>query len=257
MINPEDEIVTDLRTSCSKDEAVAKILGWMQGPIRHKYIKVTEHGIPVEQLPTMHSLDGTLKEHLEDIYEAARQALFKAAETNPSFENIEEKYEELSNCAELINTAASYLIDIDDEIVKGDLSEIRIDQTATRETGTTQLTLKSLDQWTRKSYGISVISPRKTDADIAISPEQVGLSGESDAASKGGLSRTKANNLITTLSLLVNAFALTAPKYMNNGKPNVKNIADHLAGLAAPQQLTGQKAEAIKDRIEEALKRKV
>ena len=40
MINPEDEVIDDLRTSCTRDEAVIKMFGWMQGPI-HKIDRAT------------------------------------------------------------------------------------------------------------------------------------------------------------------------------------------------------------------------
>lgn len=47
-----DQIVIDLRTCCSKDEAAAKLLGWLRGPIYHKFIDVTTSDIQKENIKT-------------------------------------------------------------------------------------------------------------------------------------------------------------------------------------------------------------
>ena len=80
---------------------------------------------------------------------------------------------------------------------------------------------------------------------------------QDDGVQKGGLSKTKANNLQITFALLVKAFAETGPKYnKGNDDPNVNSIADHLENLAKNEagRQSGQGKEAIKTRIEDAMK---
>jgi hypothetical protein len=78
-----------------------------------------------------------------------------------------------------------------------------------------------------------------------------------DIGPKGGLSRTKKNNLYTTFAFLVDAFYKIASDKYGEDKPSVLNIAKHLEDLATKanngEPLPGQGDEAIKDRIEEAL----
>jgi hypothetical protein len=83
---------------------------------------------------------------------------------------------------------------------------------------------------------------------------------EGDIGPKGGLSRTKTDNLYTTFAFLVEALAKTAPKYRVKDAPNINAIASHIEELATfankRDKLSGQSHEAIKDRIEDAMKAK-
>ena len=79
-----------------------------------------------------------------------------------------------------------------------------------------------------------------------------------DIGPKGGLSKTKTNHLLTTFAFLVELYATSSRKVVNE-KPNVSAIATRLEKVAATaygnngEPLPGQGDEAIKDRIEEAL----
>ena len=71
VINPEDEVCFDLRTSCTEEEAVAKLLGWMQGSKRLRYLTVTEDGLIPDQLVHMYELPVALDELIRDEREMA------------------------------------------------------------------------------------------------------------------------------------------------------------------------------------------
>ena len=45
MIKSEEEITVDFSASCTIEEAIAKMLGWLQGPQFKKEIKSTKYGI--------------------------------------------------------------------------------------------------------------------------------------------------------------------------------------------------------------------
>jgi isocitrate/isopropylmalate dehydrogenase len=80
---------------------------------------------------------------------------------------------------------------------------------------------------------------------------------ENEVEPEKGLSKTKSDNLYLTFAFLVEAFSESAPKYKG---PNVATIAAHLESLAlaanSKETLSGQKTEAIKDRIEAAMSTK-
>ena len=74
MINAEDDIIVNLRTSCTKDEAVAMLLGWLRGPIKPRNIQISEDGLSLDQLPFLQSLEGSLQDQLQELVDAASQA---------------------------------------------------------------------------------------------------------------------------------------------------------------------------------------
>jgi hypothetical protein len=53
--------------------------------------------------------------------------------------------------------AATYLADINDELAKGGASALRIDSMATAKSGVVHISLRSLDDWASRRYGISIL----------------------------------------------------------------------------------------------------
>jgi hypothetical protein len=260
MINAEDDVLYDLSPSCTVEVAVAKMLGWMQGHIRQRIIKVTEQGISADQLPHIPSLEGSLQDQLMEMRGAAKQAFIEAAEKyasdDTSYNDLRDKEEAVIECDALFNKAATCLRDIQDEISKGESSVLKIDQQATDQTGEIHLTLNSVDRWAKEKYGISIFEGSKVQEstqNIAVkNDDQI----EATSDRKGGLRKVKADNLYTTFAFLLESFASKTSKYMQDGKINVDALAKflHEQAVAADTNLSGQSHEAIKDRIEEALK---
>lgn len=255
MIDPEDEIIIDFRTSCTKDEAVAKLIGWMIGPIRRKNAEVTEHDISSDHLAHLYSFDESLHVQLGELREVARLKLIDAAESDG---DIHEAYVALDKCDELIRKAATYLLDIDDEISKGESSDLRIDRQAMDSSGIIHITIKSLDKWARREYKIGVIEAsvsNTANANIQSHPE---IQGDGKY-SGNGLSKTKADNLYISFAFLIEAFINKIPKYGSSDKPtNVSAIAEQIEKIAKEannnEKLSGQSDQAIRDRIEDAFK---
>lgn len=252
MINPEDEILVDFRTSCTKEEAVGKLLGWMQGPIRKKYVEVNEQGISSDQLPFIHSLDGSLQEQLIELREAARMDFLKAVEEEAAHDVAQAKEESVIEYDKLIKKAAKYLMEIEDEIAKGETSRLRVDQSTTEKLGIVHITLKSLDQWSQKNYNITILDQFSTNP--------ISENSQVNEAAKDELSKTKAENLYTTFAFLVEAFASSSKgeAYRHADKrPNATTIAEHLEKLALEASggsLKGQSKESIRKLIKEALR---
>ncbi len=261
MFNAEDELIIKLEASCTKEEAVAKMLGWLQGPIRKRVIQVTEYGISADQTPHLLQLESSLEEHLLELRNAARTLFIKALEEDEPFAVIEEKENAVIECDNLIKWAAIYLEDITEELAKGEDTSLKIDQEATKKSDTTYITLKSLKGWALNEYDIAIDSPfmsRPVDDDPQEQLKSQQKEAESDQAA--WLSKTKAENLYTTFAFLVEAFAETAPKYKNGDKPNAENIAKHLEELVKKANtnrgLSGQGSQTIRKLIRLALKTK-
>ena len=157
-INPEEPIYIERRGSCTKDEAVAKLLGWMRSPIRHLCFRVDEYGCVLpEHLPTMHSLDVPLMDFLDGQYESARIAFLDAVEGDATLPEIQEREAAIPIWGKRIENALAYLRDIERELAKGKGSML-IEQEATDETEGALLTLESLNLWAMSKYGISTIA---------------------------------------------------------------------------------------------------
>lgn len=252
MINTEDSIYIDPRTSCTKDEAIAKLLGWMRGDIRHKYIEMTLEGVPAESLTHMPSFEGSIWDFLigqrEDAQFALKTALDEYAEND-----IERLAEKISGLEKTIIKAKSYQRDIDDELARGIESLLKVDQSESTASGAVHISLNSLNNWAVKKYGISIHDTSSLQAEEPEYPVDV-------RNEKGGLTKTSANSLFFTFGALIKAFIETNPDYAsdNGTKPNVLVLAQHLTMYTTPYEsrkpIRGQKDERIMDRIEEAMK---
>ncbi len=290
MLNPEDEVLINLRASFTRDETAAKLLGWMRGPIFPKNIEVDVWGIPESQLPYVASLQGSLQDHLTELRQAARQRLIEAAESyagaqtastastidspassgrprtrrsNTSagpraeaitLEMLSAKEDAVRDCEKLILRAQGYLNDIEEEFAKGSSSVLQVDQEATSKTGTTHFTAKSINLWSLQKYRISIFdAPRSGETE----DDQSDYAPDVRTA-KGDLTRRSADSLFVTFAVLMESFLEKSNDELlgSKGAPVVAAIAKHLSeraikvGKRGPA--FGQSAERIKDRIEEA-----
>lgn len=296
-----DEIVIDLRTTCSKDEAAAKLLGWLRGPIYSKYIQITTseiqktkneqqkpdiaipyknpHGdrpfspepnpaaldslhdplpyrINETQLKNLHSLDCTLSGSLEaQLLELHGAALleFDDAMVEPDLEN---KASAVEYWKKQIRLAAKYLRDIDDELSNDD-AILKIDKKASKEAGSPQLRLSSLDLWARRKYSISIFQ----DDDSEVADDEA----EEDST-EDELKSIAANNLYATLALLGEEYAMKNTGYLKkNGDINITALSQHIEQLGKDKTKTdknpsgdiiqGLRVGVISDRLREAFKR--
>jgi hypothetical protein len=229
------------------------MMGWLKGPIHPKFVKLTEDGLSEDQLINLQSLDVSLAEQLQEIRNALSQRLIDTAEAEASDAELKIKHDDFDRFKALIKTAFRYMSELDNELAKGESSELIIDHDAGETSGTTHITLASLDRWAQENFSISIIDDPNSTAE---SSENRPASEQEDKADGKWLSKTVADNLYTTLGFLVEAFAATSDKY-GRQKPNVQEISTHLEKLANKASkftnLSGQGNEAIKSRIEKAL----
>ena len=265
MITAADEISIDFSTSCTRDEAVAKLLGWMRGPIRRKYINVTEDGISEDQLPYLHRMDEPIKEQLLELREVAQQRLYEAFDTDDKLSTAESRkvlinaVDEVERHSQRIYQAAQYFRDIDDELANGEESKLRVDETRTKTLSDPYIALSSLDAWAQEKYRISILAQEDVSPTIDGVIDQL-KQPEDNSRQNGGLGKIKADNLYVTLALFVEAISETGTKYHNPSGPVVINIAEKIATFGKTKfgkgtYIPGQSKEAIKLSIVEAMKR--
>lgn len=167
MLDPANEMIVDLATSCTRQVAAAKLLGWMRGPIYPRYVQVTDGGAPIDQQPFLASPEDSLADQLTLLLEDERQRVLDAYENNASSEVCESRLDELLKWEKQIDQAAAYLRDIDDELNKEGESELKLDRLISSDV---YITLSSLDKWALRKYKISIFDPPLPQANGTSSP---------------------------------------------------------------------------------------
>ena len=160
---PKDETAVDLSTSCNKAVAVAKLLGWMKGSIFPKVMVAipNDNGeIYIDLLRILDEDENSLQEMLSHMRDVTSQEL-AAAKSDATSDELKEKGEAVANIDSLINKASMYLLDINEELSKGEDSAIKTDPQRSEEKGITHITLRSLDQWAKENHHISfdIVTP--------------------------------------------------------------------------------------------------
>ncbi len=252
-----DYAVLDFSTSCTREDAVARMLGWMRGHIRNPNL---EGDITQDSLVYAFSLKHSLEDHLLELRCAALDELSDLIKDGATDVVLNEKTKSVLDFDALINKAGTYLCDIDDELSQSDSPKLRIDRHATDTSGDIHITLSSLDLWAKKKYPEHKITILGTPEFQCSKDDMVDRMSarKADSRFKDGLSQKKASGLYVTFALLLNAYA-DKGKFLINGKPNVSGIATHIAELATkhtgnePMEDYAQSYEAIKDRIEAAM----
>lgn len=159
MITPIDEVIYDHSLACTEDEAVLKLLGWMQGSERLRYLQVTLDGLEIEQLPHLYKLPTTLAEFFSGEREDARNRLRSAIVSGDS--SAASKWEEVVEYWDDINARSmDFRIAIANELEQQP-SQLKIDEKLTQETGVRHITLISLDRWAQLTYEITIIETAK------------------------------------------------------------------------------------------------
>jgi hypothetical protein len=253
-------ISLNLSTSCTKEEAVAKMLGWLRGPFRLDPNEVNTQNISIEHMPHLPKLYYSLEDHLLMLREDAIDWVNIILTRTNSTEEVKAKaFDAVFYCEDLIFKASTYSYDIEEELAKTELCALRIDRAKTESKGETYITLRSLDTWAKSNYQISIIEDNPSNLWDKNALATHATSQAQETSPKDGLTKTKKEHLYTTFALLVEAYSdMPNSGFKSAGKPIVDAIARQLNTLAAKQSPneapSGQSVEAIKDRIEEALK---
>jgi hypothetical protein len=255
MPNPGDDGQLDLRTSCTKNDAIAKLLGFTAvNPTRG------DQGLgakPYEQEHLGQDYEEvTIFDALADSRDAAQSSLDDARDEKDQ-PKIDECKRRVVKYDDLIRRAHRYACDLDDELALATGSQLRVDQQATNATGQMHIFLTSLDEWSQSKYEMTLLDALKSrslDTDTTNDLEDA-------RNAKGGLGRKSATSLYVTFAAMIECFVEKSGKQFGEvGSPNVVGLATLLSKQATPyDKLTpveGQSVESIKGRIEKAIKTK-
>ena len=153
MINPEDEVYFDMRSSCTNHEAVIKMMGGMQGSIRKHLVNL---GDPFAQLEQVVKLNGSLETFFNELRETTRLEFLDALDAGVETSVFLDKAYAVKRIDTLFEDFMDYLMAIDDEVAKGNESVLRIDRFTTEKSGTVHISLNSLRRWARAKFEISI-----------------------------------------------------------------------------------------------------
>jgi hypothetical protein len=248
-------LLLEFKKSCTKREAVARLLGWMTGPVYDDQdsAESSEGFLYESDLVYVNCLNDTLENTFLDLIETLQHELDEAS-ANATDGVIKKKEAALNECIAKIYKVESYLIAIEEELCKGESSVLKIDQEATRKTGIPHIMLGSFDRWAREKYGITILQSTEPRS---LNNNQLKNTKGSSSQNKG-LGPAKSENLYATLAFLVDALSQLNTDYQSAGEPIVSTIAEYIEEVARNanngEKLSGQSKEAIKDRIEEAIR---
>lgn len=177
MINPEDEVIYDHRLSCTEEEAVAKLLGWMQGSKRLRYFAVTEDGLNADQFAHMYRLPSSISELIGDEREQA-SIRFQNACVAKDFD-LAAKWESAVEYWDAINErAVRYKQGIAAELSRPK-PRLLTDKAVSEESGVHHITLLSLDHWASITYGKGIFDRGHQEqiANLPVAPKRARVKG--------------------------------------------------------------------------------
>jgi hypothetical protein len=257
---PFYEIEFDFTTSLSKESAVLAMLGWIGKPFReiteseydYQWRVDCDHPITEEESLMYEPHNPSLFEILREVKDLADSEYVEAKYEEPLDENtIAEKLANIKKSHELIETAYKFYCGIDDELAKGEQSELRIDQQATINPKNSYITVMSLAKWAKKEFNIDFFPPDQlTFNDLNITQEEILESIENDSR------KIDAIDLQITFALLVEDFSRCSNLFhhLHDGRPKVGPIAKEIAKqIANREDLDAQSERKITDRINDAI----
>lgn len=281
MTGSKYDISIGVQTTCTVDEAVARLLGWMQADKRSKSIRMAEHGISPDHLPYMISLEEQPIIFLSNRVAAAGDEYSKAFNANAKQEILNEIGNRVAYLHDEMKKAAGYVAAINNELGKRN-SMLRINERATDREQHMCLYIGSLDRWAQKKYKSSVfqsplIEPSSTNTVPDAKPIPIvedsskgsGMQSTAQAEPKvdeplriDGWGTVKADNVLTFIAFLIEEYCKIGPPKIRKGdKPNASGIGSHFEKLATAannkNELHGLDAETIRKLVTQAQTAKI
>ncbi len=163
----------EFKSSCSIDDAIAKMLGWLKGSAYLVNLLIEKDGISEEKLMKLDSLVYPLNEHLEELLQSAKDKELEVYESPSSTEEDQLRASDLVlERQEQISKANIYKLSIEEELAKGDSSELIIDHEQTEKTGEKHIKIISLDRWARKYHNAQILEGAEVLIDASKAPHK-------------------------------------------------------------------------------------
>lgn len=258
MLSVNENFQLNLSASCTKEQAVFRLLGWGGETIylREPELPMTDEGIGLEDTKKIFQPDMTLESFLKEAYQNVLTSYSSKVNEDTTDEEIEElldeKWDAIEQVESLIEEARSLLMDIVDELALGEKSELRLDLEMSSKMGVQYITLRSLDAWAQRYRRPSSQQDEKT----------LEIAGDIDEGDDGESSRPKKKeskadrSLYITLWYLAELYAkMRKPLLWNDGKGvNVNALAKSLeesihAKITDGGDYEGQSFSSIQERL--------
>lgn len=252
----EDDFILDLSASCTKDQAVMRMLGWGLLTMYPKQVHLMANGTLKEDSKLVYRPDFSLNELLSEIYRDAKNAYLNSVPVNATADKanalLEKALPAIERAEAMIENARSYMLDIVDELAKGDASGLRLDKESTLKNAEEYITIRSLDEWCAAKYQIIEETERVALED---DPSMGALNKPVSEMSKTEI------GLYTVLGLMTEAYAkeLGETYYNKLGEVNIKQTAIAVAEYADTylendKHFPGQSFATVKARLSAAEK---
>jgi hypothetical protein len=231
----EHQYYTNTSGSCSIEQAVAKLLGWSKGPLFRKTVRVTEAGVVDDDLALVEVFEGGIDAQLESMLIDAQNQAIVALDEGATHDELSRLDKRIEQVMELVARVHDFRIRIDDELAKGQDSQLRIDRSRSDEAGMVHITLRSLDQWSVKEYGQSIFA-RPLGARSDQQEEE-----EPDEKSEPEMPSLEAKRVLIALALLQDLIVEIGPqKYKINADANWNAMAKRMSEIAKNQGISKQ-----------------
>lgn len=250
-------ILIDQRTSCTRDEAAAILLGRRTFDPIYQDLNYDADPEEVHQ-EFMDWLNLSIFSDLIDERESIQIELDDALEEEDK-KKIDAAKFRIMQCDTTIRKAKQALCDIDDELAKGSDSQLRLDKVATEKFNKPCITLSSLKAWADSR-------PKPNENNLAshiqpVPPENKSLPEGPLLDAKGCMSAPTANRFLVTFALLREAFLAIADRKFKSESGNAMNaqvLAEHLSQRSMPGARSGkylqfQSVSAIENRFKEVV----
>lgn len=257
MLPMSENFLIDLSPSCTKEQAVLRLLGWGKETITKKYIKMSSAEKFEKDMKEISPIAINLHELLTETYREALQKYEDSFSEDPTEDELNTALKlhgsRILEAEEFISEAHGYLMDITDELARPD-SALRIDQDATTKSGTAFITIRSLEEWAKNKY--AKLEESSVKEELKNTEKSSGSTDDSSVGEK------TLNSLYITLGLTARAIVeLKGTQYGNPDKIVITQLAkllekDAIALSNDPNKpLDTQTYESIRKRLTEAQKR--
>ena len=260
MSNEEVRWRVNLGTSCTQDEAVIKLLGWHRGPIAEKVSEIPPLGMPEGMDDCIPQRGQSLEEYLFLVRATLRGMIMEETDGRGSAKVLRGLQEDLDRFDALISRAHQFSLDITEELCKSDLSELILDETASKDRGVPCIAWRSLDRWSMKKYGIRTLESSSSPS-IGLS-ETISVDVTLNEASEKSQETSDNDSLLITFAFLLEEYAkkhkttLLHPDGRVNAYALSKELVEIINAVTKNPPPRGQGAESIRKRIDLALKTK-
>ena len=267
MINRKYDIAVGPQLTCTVEEAVARLLGWMQPERRNEAIQRAKDGVPSAHVPYVMSIQHP-SSFLRDVKSNALAEHFTAINANVKAELLDELKQTILDLDAEAAEAQRFDAAIREELRKKEESALRVDFFGSERERRQCIYFTSLDRWAKEKYNSSVFeSPEGKPSGHASQNRDGHLTAEfnpkdGETLQIDGWTTVKADDVLTFIAFLIEEYCKVGPENLTKAeRTNASAIGRHFEKLATAannkNELYGLDAETIRKLVAKARNTKI